>query len=57
MKKLFLLLQRAEKSLLYFKNLKKLSKNAHQQVEEELEHLRVSCKDEDDLTLDDFSQF
>lgn len=55
--KVFPSLQHAERSLLYFRNLKKNSKYARQQIENDMETLRCNCKNEDDLTWDDFSKF
>lgn len=50
-------LQEAKKSLLYFKNIKKCSKDANNQIEDELQKLHFdSGKEDSSLTLADLSE-
>lgn len=52
-----ILRQDAEKSLVYFKNIRKFSKYEKQLISEELEKLKFGSNDDDGkVTLDDFSK-
>lgn len=49
--------QEAEKSLLYFRNIRKYSKHAKQQINEDIQKLNFNSDEDDNkLSLNDFSE-